>query len=157
MKKCPKCGKKYSDNFTICPICDVYFDGKPIEEGVFPVLRIIGILFIIAGFAIAIYALAPLIYGMLHGNEIAKETGRPFGSGPEALGIMIFVGIATIVAFPLLALGGYFFTYKWEKPIVYDKDSSNLPFYCSKCNRSYDSSWKVCLKCGKPLVEKSKP
>ena len=28
MKKCLKCGKEYHDNFTICPICEVYFDGS---------------------------------------------------------------------------------------------------------------------------------
>ena len=116
MKKCPKCGKEYHDNFTSCTICDIYFDGKPFERGTPPVIRIIGIMFLIVGFAVAIYAITPLIYGISQSGVISKQTGRPYGSGPEALGIMIYFVIAAIVAFPLLALGGYFFTYKWKKP-----------------------------------------
>lgn len=50
---------------------------------------------------------------------------------------------------------GCLFDYLKKHPIKFAvKANPNNPLICHSCNQDYDRSWKVCLKCGKPLVEK---
>lgn len=32
-----------------------------------------------------------------------------------------------------------------------------MPLYCPKCGKTYDSTWKICLKCSEKLLENTRP
>ena len=65
--------------------------------------------------------------------------------------------IALAIGLPLIGIG-LFFIFLGDKENVKRKGGLKLnpsnPLICNNCNRDYDRTWKVCLQCGKQLIEK---
>ena len=72
-------------------------------------------------------------------------------SGPPDKTIIDRVIRLSFMMSPLffLSSGVLLLKYKKEAPSVYPDNT----LVCPSCEKSYDSTWKICLKCGKPLVE----
>ena len=68
--------------------------------------------------------------------------------------IAIVAAIGGFTIFALLGLGGLLVSRDKETDIIVE--NPNNPLICHDCKREYDRTWKVCIKCGKPLVEKQR-
>lgn len=78
--------------------------------------------------------------------------------GQTGLELVLLLILIVVISSPFL-YGGLFlsneniFTGKTDMKNV--EANPNNPLICHDCNQDYDETWKVCLKCGKPLVKKS--
>lgn len=113
--------------------------------------KIVGIAFILISIIATAYILSSPL--MSQTTYLPSEEPRPYGSGPEGLGIMIASVLLIVIVIPIFALGFFLLTYKAGKspPL---QDGLKHKMICNICNIEYDKTWKVCLKCRKPLVKK---
>lgn len=101
--------------------------------------KIFGIVLMILGASIATYVIYVAVY-----NANSAESG---------LGAIIALFVTLSVAVPLITFGAYLLFHK--KPLTKMEKSLGADYFiCPICGKIYDKTWKVCLKCGKPLVEK---
>jgi hypothetical protein len=81
---------------------------------------------------------------------IIDEVKNP-RQGQTGLEVALVFGLALVVSsFPIIT--GYLLLEKNEEEKI--EEHPNNPLICQYCKRDYDRTWKVCLKCGKVLVEK---
>jgi len=105
------------------------------------VRKFVGISSLIAG------SVALVVGIFIIGEIIEVSISYPWATGLE-------VGLAIIAVFVisgfLFGLGAEILTNKKEDI----KENPDNPLICRHCRRDYDRTWKVCLNCGKPLIEK---
>jgi len=100
------------------------------------------------GISSMIVGLVALVVGLFIVSEIVKASI----SYPGATGLEVALAFATvfIISGFLLGIGSEILTNKEENI----KENPDNPLICRHCRRDYDKTWKVCLNCGKPLIEK---
>lgn len=105
-----------------------------------PVVRkTIGVLLLMAGVAIFLFVLQTF--------PRFEEVNR---NDKDFINVLTIVLAGAPLSLFLFVIGGFFATHK---KMIIEEHSSN-PLICSNCKLDYDTTWKVCLKCGKPLIEK---
>jgi len=105
-------------------------------------LKIVGILLILVGVAIILSLIISMAFGIPYGPNSWD------GVSVAVLGLPTF-----IIASLLIMFGVGLINYKKEITKMNSNNPYN-PMICNNCKQDYDRTWKICLKCGKPLVEK---
>lgn len=101
------------------------------------VLTAVGLLF--TGIAIWVTVGGP-------GINTTAGNGEHFAFGL----LLLVIALPALISGPLLF---FLFSHDAKEKIV---ENANNPLICECCKRDYDRTWKVCLTCGQPLVEKSR-
>ena len=102
--------------------------------------KIIGALLVLAGTVLFV----AFVFNSIHLYIIGLTNSAIWG---------FIEGVVPIFALSFLLTGlGVGFIFKKEKSVPVE--NPNNPLICRYCKQDYDKSWKVCLKCGKPLIEK---
>lgn len=124
--------------------------------------KVIRVLLLLIGTIISIRGFYWLWLGM--GWTYEDMAGSTTYSRPMGIGLTVFLIYSFFIIGGGLALvfsGEYFFSdrksiiYKW---LTHAPPNKNIApsIKCPKCNKVYDSTWKICLRCNVPLDEKER-
>ena len=106
--------------------------------------KFMGILLVATGLGI-------FIFGLLVITDYVTESMKnpqPGQTGLEAILVFVFTFIISGIPF---VIGMILLTDKKETILK----NPNNPLICQYCKRDYDKTWKICLNCGKPLIDRA--